>query len=309
MAKVGWNALAAWRDERMGERGDLWHRALIDPTLLKVVGPVRGLRVLDLACGNGYLTRRYARQGAKLSVGVDASSATLAFARRRERDHPSGARFLRRNASALAGIPDGVFDRVVANMALQDIHDAAGAVQEVSRVLARSGRFIFSLSHPCFDLDDRSVWVVERARSDDGRLHDVVWRKVRNYREERAVRVPWDMSGQEVGFTTSYHRTLATWARILREAGLAIVRLEEPSPLPRMIQASAQGQFLREIPLHLVVEARHHPSLGAKRQRSRATRPASRTSVRTRRRAAPRSGSGGRRRGSGFWHRGSKTGS
>ena len=39
MPNVGWDALAKWRDSRMGEAGDLWHRALIDPALLAVLGP------------------------------------------------------------------------------------------------------------------------------------------------------------------------------------------------------------------------------------------------------------------------------
>ena len=59
----GWEQMAAWYDEKMGDEGDLWHRALIDPTLLQVLGPVAGQRLLDLACGNGYLARRFARLG------------------------------------------------------------------------------------------------------------------------------------------------------------------------------------------------------------------------------------------------------
>jgi ubiquinone/menaquinone biosynthesis C-methylase UbiE len=309
MVRVGWDALAAWRDSRMSEEGDLWHRALIDPTLLRVVGSVRGLRILDLACGNGYLTRRWARQGAKTVVGVEASRPTLGFARRREQARPSGARFLERDASNLEGIPDAAFDLVVANMALQDIRDAAGTVKEVARVLAPHGRFVFSVSHPCFDLDDRSAWVVERMKEHDGTFHDVVWRKVRQYRDERTVRVPWRISEDETGSTIAYHRTLATYARILREAGLAIVRLEEPSPLPGMIAGSPQGRFIAEIPLHLVVEARAHPALPSVRKRSNATKPASRTSGRTPRKAGRRSGSGGRTRGSSSGRRGSRTGS
>lgn len=309
MVKVGWDALAAWRDSRMGEEGDLWHRELIDPTLLKVVGSVRGLRILDLACGNGYLTRRWARQGAKSVVGVEASRPTLRFARRRERAQPSGAQFLERDASDLEGIPDAAFDCVVANMALQDIRDAAGAVKEVARVLAPGGRFVFSVSHPCFDLDDRSAWVVERARERDGTFHDVVWRKVQKYREERTVRVPWRISEEETGYTLAYHRTLATYARILREAGLTIVRLEEPSPLRGMIPGSPQGRFIAEIPLHLVVEARAYAAPAPSQGRSKATRWASRTSGRTLRKAGRRSGSGGRTLGSGSGRRGSTTGS
>lgn len=306
MSREGWDALAAWRDLRMGERGDLWHRALIDPTLLRVVGPVRGLRILDLACGNGYLSRRWARQGARSAVGVEASRPTLAFARQRERTRPSGARFLERHASDLRGIRDASFDCVVANMALQDIRDAKGAVKEVARVLAPGGRFVFSISHPCFDLDDRSGWLVERTRERDGAFHDVVWRKVRKYRDERTVRVPWKISEEETGYTLAYHRTLATYARILREAGLAIVRLEEPSPLPEMIRGSPQGRFIAEIPLHLVVEARSYPVLGPSENRSRVRRRASRTSGRTPRKVGRRSGSDARTPGSGSGRRGSR---
>ena len=31
MTRVGWDRLAVWRDFRMGEGGDLWHRAILDP--------------------------------------------------------------------------------------------------------------------------------------------------------------------------------------------------------------------------------------------------------------------------------------
>lgn len=292
----------------MGERGDLWHRAIIDPTLLDVVGPVRDLRVLDLACGNGYLTRRWAREGAARSVGVDRSRRTLAFARRRERERPTGAEFWERDARRLVGIPARSFEVVVANMALQDIPGAERAVREVARVLTVEGRFVFSLSHPCFDLDERSGWVVERVREADGNWHDIVWRRVRRYRDERTVEVPWKISETESGGTTAYHRTLATYARWLRDAGLAITRLEEPSPLPEAVRDSPQGPYLLEVPLHLVVEARPFPAPPPPRGLD-VRRRASRWSEGNPRRATRRSGSGDRTRGTGSPGRGSKSGS
>ncbi len=287
----------------MGETGDLWHRAIVDPSLLRIVGRVRGLRVLDLGCGNGYLTRRWAREGAASSLGVDASAATLKFALQRERAHPSGAQFLRRNASHLTGLPAGSVDLVVANMALMDFRD--GAVREVGRVLAHDGRFVFSICHPCFDLDDRSMWVTERHV-----FQETVWRKLNNYREERTARAPWNLSDTERAYTLTYHRTLSTWVRYLREAGLAVVRMEEPSPLPEAVAKSPQGKFMLEIPLHLVVEAVPLRSPAVPRSRRSPLRgPASRTWARIPRRAAPRSGSGGRRRGTGSRRRGSTPGS
>src|SRR5207248_886305 len=114
--KNAWEAIAAWFDERMGDEGDLWHRTLIDPTLLRVLGPVAGLDVLDLACGNGYLSRRFAREGACV-VGVDASAPIVERARARETAKPLGVTYHVADAARLDVLTDASFDRVVSNMA------------------------------------------------------------------------------------------------------------------------------------------------------------------------------------------------
>ena len=31
MHTTGWDEMASWWDEKQGDEGDLWHRALIDP--------------------------------------------------------------------------------------------------------------------------------------------------------------------------------------------------------------------------------------------------------------------------------------
>lgn len=292
-----WDRLAPSREEKTGETGDLWHRALIDPSVRRLIGRVRGLRILEVACGTGYFARLLAGQGARQVVGIDRSAVFVRLARARERRAPRGVRFERADAARLP-YASGAFDLVVANMALMDIRDARGAVREAARVLAPSGRLVFSIGHPCFDLDDRSTWQVERGFDSEGSFRDTVYRKVRGYREERASRVPWRVGPRSVVWTESYHRTLSTYSRYLREAGLAIARIEEPSPLPPMLQESPQGRYIAEIPLHLVVEA------------VRLDRPkaGSRTSGRTRPAGGRRSGSGGRTARSGSSRRGSRTG-
>src|SRR3954452_9076792 len=84
---VHWQELASWYDQKQGDGGDLWHRALIDPALFALVGETAGLDVLDLACGNGYIARRLARSGARVTA-VDASAPIVELAAARESAEP-----------------------------------------------------------------------------------------------------------------------------------------------------------------------------------------------------------------------------
>jgi hypothetical protein len=164
---------------------------------------------------------------------------------------------------------------------------------------------VFALSHPCFDIDDRSMWVIERHF-----YETEVFRKITGYRQEKEFRVPWKISKAETGYTLSYHRPLSTYLRYLRAAGLAVVRMEEPMPMPEALRKSPQAPFMVDIPLHLVVEAVPlRAGRAGGRRRGRLTRPASQSSGRTPATGSRRSGSRGRTRGTGSGRRGSKPGS
>jgi ubiquinone/menaquinone biosynthesis C-methylase UbiE len=121
-----WDHMAAWWGRKQGEQGNPWHRTLTGPVLERVLGDVGGLRVLEVACGNGYLARRMARRGAHVTA-VDGSEGMTSCARERERQAPSGVEYLVGDAADLSGLADGSFGAVVANMALMGISDAGGA--------------------------------------------------------------------------------------------------------------------------------------------------------------------------------------
>jgi ubiquinone/menaquinone biosynthesis C-methylase UbiE len=251
MDMSSWDAMAAWYDAKQGEEGDLWHRTLIDPALLEAVGAVGGQRLLDLACGNGYLARRFARMGARV-VGIDASAPIIERARRRERETSLGIVYHAGDTARMDMLNDAGMDIVVCNMALMDIEDVAGTIRQVARVLRPGGRFVASLSHPCFDVAGASAWVIERMD-----FTTTIWRKVSRYRERFAGRVPWrDGEGPIVAYTTAYHRPLSWYVRTLREAGFVIIALEEPEPTEEFVAASPSGTLIAAIPLHCVIEAR-----------------------------------------------------
>ena len=134
-----WDRMAAWWDQKQGEEGNRWHRLLIEPIFERVIGDVGGLRVLEIACGNGRLARRMARRGAKVTA-VDASEGMILHARQREAEDPTGTEYHLADAACLGLLADGSFDLVVAGMALMDIADAEGALLETGQALRVGGK-------------------------------------------------------------------------------------------------------------------------------------------------------------------------
>ncbi len=247
---VNWEEMAAWWDERQGGEGDLWHRTLIDPTLFRVLGSVEGHCVLDLACDNGYVARKLARSGARVT-GVDASIAMIERARAREERDPLGISYHVADAARMDVLGDGAFDVAVCNMALMDVPNAEGALHEVSRVLQQPrGRLVASLVHPCFDVQEDSGWAVERVGPST-----TVFRKVSRYREIARRRSWWRGEAQRIWYTPSYHRPLSWYFQVLRHAGFVVSAFEEPEPTEEFKAGSPQGEWIEQIPLHCVIEA------------------------------------------------------
>ncbi len=245
----GWEELSDWYDKKMGETGDLWHRALIDPVLIRLVGVVKERDVLDLGCGNGYLARKFARQGGRVKA-IDSSPQMIKNAIAHDPTNELGIKYLHLESNHLDHLKDESFDIVFANMTLMDMEDAEGAIREVGRVLRKDGIFVASISHPCFDNGKNSGWLLEKTL-----FQTTVYRRIRAYRKPFSEDIPWGVSPTEKKWTVSYHRPLNWYATALRSAGLQITALEEPGPTQEFLEKDNEGAWFLEVPLHLAFSA------------------------------------------------------
>ena len=177
--------------------------------------PVAGARVLDLACGQGRMSRYLARRGADV-LGVDVSAAMLSKARAAG---PAGITYLRADVTGAPTWWDGrPFDGCTCELALMDIDDLAGALATVAAVLRPGGWFVASIVHPCFPGNGRgqSSWPPGGGYEREG------WWTSPGHNPE-GVRI-------RVGAT---HRKLSTVLNALRDAGLEAERFAEPpAPVP-----------------------------------------------------------------------------
>ena len=252
-------ASKSWADfVRTGK--DYCRNEMNNPAFFKMLGNVKDRQLLDLACGEGYTTRMLAKKGA-IVIGVDFSKEMIKLARKSEKREKLGIEFYVSNAAHLKNIESERFDVVTCFMALMDIERYEDAISEVARVLKKNGRFVFSITHPCFVYHDRvdgepiSEWEYEESKENttDRRATCL---KVKRYFDYTKCEVPWDMKRLAKSFqTTSFHRTLTDYFQALHKSGFVVTRLVEPKPTAKGISQHPSLRKHTLIPLSIIIEA------------------------------------------------------
>ncbi|HYO30050.1 MAG TPA: class I SAM-dependent methyltransferase [Thermomicrobiales bacterium] len=250
---AAWGAAAdAW--DAFVESGADYHRTeLHGPALLEACGDVRGLRALDLGCGQGWFSRQLAGRGAYV-VGVDAAAPMLAHARRHEAERPLGIAYHHLDAAAIDGHwPPGSFDLVTACMVLHDLPNPGEVLSAARRVLTETGRLAFSIVHPV-----TSVPPAEWVRDDSGRKGPL---RVDRYFDSGPFRLRWAMARLTAHWdVTNWHWTLTEWSDLIEGAGFRIERLREPRPTATQAAANPSFEPARRLPYFLVVELSQRPA-------------------------------------------------
>ncbi len=245
--RASWDeAAASWED--FVESGKDWYRhGLHGPALLRACGDVKGVRVLDLGCGQGYFTRQLARAGAKVSA-VDISEQQIANALKHEETEPLGIEYRVLDAAAVAGQwRAGSFDLVTACMSLHDMADPAAALKTARRMLKDRGRCVFSASHPVMDAPLRG-W----ERDSAGRK--VIYRLGRYFDTGLTV-CHWTMGRLNRYWTTPIVRfTVEGWSQAIEQAGFLIRRVYEPRPTLEDVAREPQLDDCRDFPSFLIFD-------------------------------------------------------
>ncbi|REJ77320.1 MAG: methyltransferase domain-containing protein [Acidobacteria bacterium] len=132
----------------------LYHRHCQDPVIFRALGDIREKALLDLACGDGFYTRRFKQEcGADQVVGIDLSPKQIEKARAVEEAKPLGIQYFACDASDLDLNYD--FDVITAIHLLhylENREEIAGVLKKVHDLLKENGRFITMVANPEFDL-------------------------------------------------------------------------------------------------------------------------------------------------------------
>jgi trans-aconitate methyltransferase len=230
-------------------RTDTWDSSLYDDrhsyvwrsgeSLVELLHPAPGERILDLGCGTGHLTAKIAESGADVT-GLDSSVSMIAQARQ---NFPR-LRFVLSDARDFHF--DEPFDAIFSNAALHWIHDAEQVLSCVAQALKPGGRFVLEMG------GKRNVERIQKA------IEDVLTEA------GRAPNCPWFFPSigeyttllEKCGFEVRLAQTFDRWSK-----------LEHPERgLREWIEMFASAYFsevpdTRREPLVLAIEDRLRPDL------------------------------------------------
>ena len=241
-----WNESAGWYDQLLENTKDTYQRKVISPNLLRLLELKKGENVLDLACGNGFFTREFFKQGANVT-GVDLSSKMIELARKKS---ASEIKLAVASADKLSFLESGTFDKVVIVLAIQNIENVSGVFQECQRVLKSRGKLFLIMNHPAFRIAKKSSW-------DWDNESKIQYRRIDRYLSESKVKIQTHPGDRPEEYTISFHRPLQFYFKLLQKNGFAVSHLEEwishkqSQTGPR---AEAEDLARKEIPLFMFLE-------------------------------------------------------
>ena len=206
---------------------------------LRLLGDLRGKRVLDLGCGGAQCSVSFARAGAT-AIGVDVSAEQLAAARRLCEAEEVRVELRQGDMADLAFLRADSIDVAFSSYAFQYVEDLGRVFRQVHRVLKVGAPLVFSLPHPAWFMIHEDAQPVSVARS---------------YFDRRAEHYDW--GGIEF---TAYHHTFADLYMGLTRASYRVDLILEPEPIPGAPHSWFWRDSMDWVPRTLIVRARKEGS-------------------------------------------------
>ena len=251
--KTSWGKVADWYDELLEESPDSFQAKVILPNLMRIldIKPKEPkMKILDIACGQGYFSRAFAMAGAEVA-GADISPELIAKAKERS---PKNISSHVTKADQLSFAKNNYFDIAVIVLSVQNIQNLSKVLKESSRVLKKEGKFIMVLNHPTFRIPQKSSWDWDSKKGKQ-------YRRIDAYLSEYGTKIdmtPGEKDKTKKKTTISFHRPLETYFEFLHANGFAVTRLEEWVSHKKSQKGPRQKEedrIRQEIPMFLMLEA------------------------------------------------------
>lgn len=191
------------------------------PAFLRLLGSIKGKAILDIGCGAGWLAGRLSGKGGRVCA-VDSSSRWIKICSKQQH-RLRCIKFICADADDLGVFEKGKFDIVTANMVLLCVSSRKKLEKvfaEASRVLKKTGIFVFSDCHPVTNLIGATSTKVSGAV-----------RGFSYFKEGAQYKGTYLLSDYSRIEFIDAHWTLGLYSRLLKKNGMFIEEITEPRPI------------------------------------------------------------------------------
>jgi 2-polyprenyl-3-methyl-5-hydroxy-6-metoxy-1,4-benzoquinol methylase len=255
--KTDWGGVAKWYDGVVNDN-DSYQAKVILPNITRVMGDaklsIKGKKVLDIACGQGYFAEKFSTVGAQV-FGFDLGEDLIKIAKTSSDKSKLNIQYTVANAENFTEkIKESNFDIAVCILALQNISDIKKVFEATFAKLKKGGRFVFVINHPAYRNPRSSDWGWDEKEQ-------IRYRRVDAYMSEAKIKMdmnPGESDVHKKKFTYSFHRPLQTYVKTLANSGFVISKIEEWTSHKVSEQgpkSAAENKARHEFPLFMCIEA------------------------------------------------------
>ena len=219
------------------------------PVVMKELGDMTGRRVVDLGCGEGYVSRILCEAGAASVDGFDISSEMIRQAKESTPAHAADRlSYAVRDLGAVGTMEPHIYDDAIAVFLLNYLSCAATAsvFQLVRHCVRPGGQFIFTVPHPAL------AWLKPHSKPFYFDGEGQTYRGAIDHTLEGLI---WRIDGESTP-VRAVHKTFTDYNRLLREAGfdaMPVVRELYAEPSHIALDPDFFGP-LEGIPLHVMFQ-------------------------------------------------------
>lgn len=245
---TSWGGVAEWYSTYLETTEDSYQTKVILPNLLRILNLKPGTRVLDIACGQGFFSREFAKAGAEV-VGSDIAQPLIAQAKKLS---GNTVQYYVGAADNLNYAKDASFDIATIVLAVQNIKNIDGTFSEARRILKPGGRLVMVLMHPAFRIPQHSSWGFDKESKQQ-------YRRIDGYLSAQKAGLLVHPGKEGSAKTISYHRSIQDFSKTLFKAGFVITRLEEwisHKQSQKGPRQQTEDSARKEIPMFLMLECR-----------------------------------------------------
>ncbi|MEN9343441.1 MAG: hypothetical protein RLZZ453_228 [Chlamydiota bacterium] len=244
---TNWETSSEWYDKVVGNKGHYYHEHLILPKVTSWFRKTELTSLIDLACGNGILSRYISKDVHYLGLDGSPSLIKSALQQKATPSHEFKVQDLMQPFDS-----SKKFSHAACILAIQNLQDPLPLFETAARCLKEKGLFIIVLNHPCFRIPRQSSWGIDIEKKTQ-------YRRIDRYMSPLEIPIQTHPGhGEKPCQTWSFHHPLSLFVSHLSKAGFCLLDLEEwcSDKVSQGKQATMENRSRKEFPLFLTLIAK-----------------------------------------------------